>query len=169
MIISCIFLFLTLFVYIVDPELHRPLFGKITIGFVLNNLAAFLCLAVAYLGKRSNSSMLMRGTSGCIVIGYISLYTFTSFMMWINAMAANIFFKFSNMMSGAGAPDNSKNLKRFIPYAIYAQVRNYKKSPCLSLDLSPQGLPLLLCLVVLLVDHVHPCTIIRSTQYIIIV
>ena len=124
MIISCIFLFLTLFVYIVDPELHRPLFGKITIGFVLNNLAAFLCLAVAYLGKRSNSSMLMRGTSGCIVIGYISLYTFTSFMMWINAMAANIFFKFSRVMSGAGAPDNS--VKKFSLYAIYAQVRIFQ-------------------------------------------
>ena len=108
----------------------------------------------------------MRGTFGCTLIGYFSLYTFTSFMMWINAMAANIFFKFSNMMSGAGAPDNSKNIKRFIPYAIYAQVRKF---PCLSLGLSPQGLPLLLCLVVFLVDHVHPCTIIRSTQYIIIV
>ena len=106
----------------------------------------------------------MRGTFGCTLIGYFSLYTFTSFMMWINAMAANIFFKFSNMMSGAGAPDNSKNIKRFIPYAIYAQVRNYTKFPCLSLGLSPQGLPLLLCLVVFLVDHVHPCTIIRWTQ-----
>ena len=66
----------------------------------------------------------MRGTFGCTLIGYFSLYTFTSFMMWINAMAANIFFKFSNMMSGAGAPDNSKNIKRFIPYAIYAQVKS---------------------------------------------
>ena len=121
MLISCIFLLLTLFVYIVDPELHRPLFGKITIGFVLNNLAAFLCLAVVYLGKRSN--WLVRGTSGCILIGYFSLYTFTSFMMWINAMAANIFFKFSRVMTGAGAPDNS--LKRFSLYAIYAQVWFY--------------------------------------------
>ena len=120
MLISCIFLFLTLFVYIVDPKLHEPLFGKITIGFVLNNLAAYLCLAVVYLGKRSNSSKLMRGTSGCILIGYFSLYTFTSFMMWINAMAANIFFKFSRVMTGAGAPDNS--IKRFSLYAIYAQV-----------------------------------------------
>ena len=120
MLISCIFLFLTLFVYIVDPKLHEPLFGKITIGFVLNNLAAYLCLAVVYLGKRSNSSKLMRGTSGCILIGYFSLYTFTSFMMWINAMAANIFFKFSRVMTGAGAPDNS--MKRFSLYAVYAQV-----------------------------------------------
>ena len=118
MLISCLFLLLTLFVYVVDPELHRPLFGKITIGFVLNNLAAFLCLAVVYLGKRS--SWLVRGTSGCVLVGYFSLYTFTSFMMWINAMAANIFFKFSRVMTGAGAPDNS--LKRFSLYAIYAQV-----------------------------------------------
>ena len=52
MLISCIFLLLTLFVYIVDKELHKALFGKITIGFVVNNLAAYLCLAVVYLGKR---------------------------------------------------------------------------------------------------------------------
>ena len=113
MIISCIFLFLTLFVYIVDPELHRPLFGKITIGFVLNNLAAFLCLAVVYLGKRS--SWLVRGTSGCVLVGYFSLYTFTSFMMWINAMAANIFFRFS-----ASMPQNSDD--GFSKYFIYSQV-----------------------------------------------
>ena len=143
MIISCIFLFLTLFVYIVDPELHRPLFGKITIGFVLNNLAAFLCLAVAYLGKRSNSSMLMRGTSGCIVIGYISLYTFTSFMMWINAMAANIFFKFSSIMRSSSENSGVK----FVLYLVYAQ-----------------GAPLLLCLVVLLMDLKGPCSMVRPNM-----
>ena len=49
LLVSSLFLFLTLIAYIVDPDLHRPLFGKITLSFVCNNLIAYLCLAFVYL------------------------------------------------------------------------------------------------------------------------
>ena len=45
LLVSSLFLLLTLIAYILDPELHRPLFGKITLAFVCNNLVAYLCLS----------------------------------------------------------------------------------------------------------------------------
>ena len=161
MLISGIFLLLTLFVYIVDPDLHRPLFGKITIGFVLNNLLAYLCLAIVYIGNKADMERMRVGTMGCVVMGYLTLYTFTSFMLWINAMAANIFFKFSSIMSGAGAPSNS--WRKFILYALYTQVTMTQSSNRSWLPLNPssQGVPLVLCLLVYLVDTIHPCHVTR--------
>ena len=51
LLVSSLFLFLTLIAYLMDPELHRPLFGKITLGFVCNNLVAYLCLSFVYLSS----------------------------------------------------------------------------------------------------------------------
>ena len=117
MLISSLFLLLTLIAYLVDPDLHRPLFGKITIGFVFNNLVSYICLSGNYL-SRSVTGLLPNGSFGCIAVGYLTLYTFTSFMFWINAMAANIFFKFTSMMSSS--TDNDK--VKYVLYTLYAQV-----------------------------------------------
>ena len=57
---------------------------------MLNNCLAFICNASNYLGSRIDG-LLPVGSTGCVLIGYLTLYTFTSFMFWINAMAANIF------------------------------------------------------------------------------
>ena len=56
---------------------------------MLNNCLAFICNASNYLGSRIDD-LLPVGSTGCVLIGYLTLYTFTSFMFWINAMAANI-------------------------------------------------------------------------------
>ena len=121
MLVSSVFLLLTLVVYLLDPDLHRPLFGKITIGFVFNNLIAYLCLFGNYFNMFLDASLFPYGTFGCVIIGYLTLYTFTSFMFWINAMAANIFFKFSSMMSSSSDHHND-NTKLFL-YMLYSQVR----------------------------------------------
>ena len=118
---------MTLIAYLVDPDLHRPLFGKITIGFVFNNLIAYICLSANYL-TRSANRFFPNGSFGCSMIGYITLYTFTSFMFWINAMAANIFFKFSSMMSSGSEHRN----KKFLYYTLYAQVVVFVKRIFLS-------------------------------------
>merc|ERR1719312_915335 len=120
MLVSSVFLLLTLVVYLLDPDLHRPLFGKITIGFVFNNLIAYLCLFGNYFNMFLDASLFPYGTFGCVIIGYLTLYTFTSFMFWINAMAANIFFKFSSMMSSSSDHHND-NTKLFL-YMLYSQV-----------------------------------------------
>ena len=51
----------------------------------------------------------------CKVLGYLILYTFFAFMFWINAMAANIFFRFS-----ASMPQTSDD--GFTKYFVYSQV-----------------------------------------------
>ena len=117
MLISSLFLLLTLIAYVVDPDLHRPLFGKITLGFVFNNFIAYICLAGNYL-SRHNRGMLPSSSFGCVAVGYLTLYTFTSFMFWINAMGANIFFKFSSILSSSSDNDRVK----FVLYTFYAQV-----------------------------------------------
>ena len=139
--ISSIFLLATIFVYIIDPDLHKPLFGKITLSFVINNLIAYICLIGQYLGEYFES--LATNSFTCILTGYLILYTFTTFMFWINAMAANIFFKFSSIMSSSSENSGVK----FVLYLVYAQ-----------------GAPLLLCLVVLLMDLKGPCSMVRPNM-----
>ena len=79
----------------------------------------------------------------CESLGYLILYTFLAFMFWINAMAANIFFKFSSIMRSS-----SENFGvKFVLYLVYAQ-----------------GAPLLLCLVVLLMDLKGPCSMVRPNM-----
>ena len=129
MLISSLFLLLTLLAYLVDPDLHRPLFGKITIGFVFNNLIAYICLSGNYLSM-SLGGLFPTASFGCITIGYLTLYTFTSFMFWINSMAANIFFKFSSMMSSSSDNDTIK-LALYILYAqviafVYTELSNHR-------------------------------------------
>ena len=65
------------------------------------------------------SSLLTLNTRPCIYVGYFTLYIFTAFMFWINAMAANIFFKFSSILS---TRNNENENKKFLLYTIYAQV-----------------------------------------------
>ena len=86
--------------------------------------------------------MLSLNSSTCLAIGYLTLYSFTAFSFWINAMAANIFFKFSSMLSMSSS-EASSGWKLFL-YSLYAQ-----------------GMPLVLCLVVGLLDRFGSCDITR--------
>ena len=88
--------------------------------------------------------MLTLNTRPCIYVGYFTLYIFTAFMFWINAMAANIFFKFSSMLSMSSS--EGSGWKLFL-YSLYAQ-----------------GMPLLLCLVVALVERFGSCSLTRPNM-----
>ena len=63
--------------------------------------------------------LLSLNSISCVAIGYLTLYSFLAFMFWINAMAANIFFTFSSLMS-MSSKENDKY--KFTLYTIYAQV-----------------------------------------------
>ena len=118
MLTSALFLFLTLIVYTCDPDLHQPLFGKITIGFLINNILAFVFNAAIYL-SRQVEDVIPVGSFACVALGYLMLYTFFSFMLWINSMAGSIFFKFSSLVS----PSTDMDTPKIYIYIIYAQVR----------------------------------------------
>ncbi|XP_023349464.1 uncharacterized protein LOC111718172, partial [Eurytemora carolleeae] len=71
LIISSMFLLFTIISYILDPDLHRPLFGKITLGFIINLLLTYICLTTGYISrytgltiKRDNSETADRGVKG---------------------------------------------------------------------------------------------------------
>ena len=78
-------------------------------------------------------------------------------MFWINAMAANIFFKFTSMKSSSA--DNEK--VKFIFYTLYSQVGFlylYKFTFLFSwLILYHQGVPFLLCILIGLMDRFGSC------------
>ena len=88
-----------------------------------------------------SSGMLSLNSSTCLGIGYLTLYSFTAFSFWINAMAANIFFKFSSMLSMSSSEASGWKLFLYPGYA--------------------QGMPLVLCLVVGLLDKFGSCEITR--------
>ena len=141
--------------YLLDPDLHRPLFGKITIGFIINNVIAYLCLSGNYL----NINMFPNGSYGCVTIGYLTQYTFISFMFWINAMAVNIFFKFTSMRSSSSEHQN--NNRNLFLYLLYSQVEfKWLYWYCVghySFNLTCQGMPLLLCITTAMMDYLGPC------------
>ena len=84
----------------------------------------------------------------CETLGYLILYTFLAFMFWINAMAANIFFRFS-----ASMPQDSDD--GFTKYFVYSQVRTVS---CTVMEtMTGQGTPLLVVVCVYLVDQYGPC------------
>ena len=117
LLISSVFLFLTLIAYIMDSDLHRPLFGKITICFVFNKLIAYLCLASSFF-SRNFTDLLPNNSTTCVLTGYVTFYATTSFMFWINAMAVNIFLRFRSKLSSRS--ENKKT--KFLSFFIYAQV-----------------------------------------------
>lgn len=125
--LSSIFLAATIIVYLKRPEIYRPTFGKITLGFLINNLLAYICIILSYIIKFFELAPL--NSYLCILIGYSILYTFTSFMIWINTMAISIFVKFGFVT------DSSRKL-RLSFCLVYAQ-----------------GVPGLLCLLVAILDQ----------------
>jgi len=142
LLISSVFLMLTFITYILDPDLHKPLFGKITIGFVTNLLVAFLSMSYMYISKHFSHSLVPQ-SGPCITVGYIILYTFTAFFFWMNAMAINICLKFSAIMAQGTSSDNTKLFCNI----FYAQ-----------------GSPLVLCLIIAAVDVLGPCEVVRPNM-----
>ena len=117
LLISSLFLFITLLTYIIDWDIRRPLFGKITISFLINNCIAFLLVAVSF-SSDYFENFLAINTFSCILLGYFTLYFSFSFMFWISAMTVNIYLRFS---SNLYLQSNDRMIK-FLPYFLYAQV-----------------------------------------------
>ena len=117
LLISSLFLFITLLTYIIDWDIRRPLFGKITISFLINNCIAFLLVAVSF-SSDYFENFLSINTFSCTLLGYFTLYFSLSFMFWINAMTVNIYLRFS---SNLYLQSNDRVIK-FFPYFLYAQV-----------------------------------------------
>ena len=131
--ISSFFLFVTLVVYCLLQENRSKLFGKLTIGFLLNIFLAFLATGIHYsLNVGTNRGYL--GTPLCKTLGYIVQHTWISFFCWMSAMAINITYTFTQSFRHSNAMSN-KQTKAVVLHVLFGQ-----------------GVPLLVTLVTLVMD-----------------
>jgi hypothetical protein len=131
--ISSFFLFVTLVVYCLLQENRSKLFGKLTIGFLLNIFLAFLATGIHYsLNIAVNRYYLQ--TPLCKTLGYIVQHTWISFFCWMTAMALNITYTFTQSFRHSNAMSN-KQTKAVVLHILVGQ-----------------GVPLLITLVTLVMD-----------------
>ena len=94
-LISAIFILVTIIFYLTVGSLRKTLFAKITLGFLMNVLVCYLLLAITYNFLFSDQNFL--GSVACKVLGYIIHHTFIAFFFWMSAMAFNIAKSLSTM------------------------------------------------------------------------
>ena len=141
-LISSFFIFITLVVYCVLRENRSKLFGKLTIGFLLNIFLAFLFTGIHYLlNTRVNTYNLhhpRRSVSFCKALGFIIQHTWIAFFFWMSSMAINITYTFTQSFRHSKAQDRN-HTKGLILHILYAQ-----------------GLPLLITIVTIIMDNQDP-------------
>jgi len=93
--ISVLLLLLTLVVYCLLKTLRQNLFGKLTMGFLLNSLLAFLCLGIKNIIDITTLESVLEST-GCKVLGYLTQYFFIAFFCWSTCMSVSIARTFSS-------------------------------------------------------------------------
>jgi len=114
--ISDFFILITLCVYLFVKDLRKKIFGKITIGFLLNVFICYTFLGIHYsLDLFSHKELL--DTVFCRVLGYIIQHTFIGFFFWMSAMAFNVAYTFSNTFSMRRSTNQCKSLLLNICYA----------------------------------------------------
>ena len=97
--------------------MRKKLFGKITIGFLLNVFICYTFLGIHYsLDLFSHDELV--DTVFCKVIGYIIQHSFIGFFFWMSAMAFNITYTFTQTYS---VRRSQNQLKSFLLNICYAQ------------------------------------------------
>jgi len=134
--ISCFFTLLTLVVYLALEDLRCTLFGKLVIGFLFNVCINYFFNGIHYYLDNQDTRDYLN-TKFCIFLGYITHHSFISFFFWMNAMAVNITYKFSNLLTTHVEEKHEKSILSFLMYA--------------------QGLPLLITLAIGIIDIYGSC------------
>jgi len=129
-IISIVFLVMTLAAYGFEKSLRDHLHGKMTVVFLCNLTICFFVAALSWF------EVAERGGGGCIFSGYLIQYFFLAFFFSLNAIALNIYLPFSKLSSSY---QKVSETGRLIAFLIYAQ-----------------GLPLLVCSLTAVIDATGP-------------
>jgi len=140
LLVSAVFILVTIILYCTVGSLRKTLFSKITLGFLVNAFICYLVLSISYyhdISADKEDSIL--GTIKCKIFGYIAHHTFLAFFFWMTAMAFNIAKSLSTMQV---VRNQKSSLKSFLVYFLYAQ-----------------GIPVLISIVVLLLDTLKPSNI----------
>jgi len=143
--ISCFFVLLTIIVYCVLEDLRNNLFGKLTLGFLVNVCVSYFFIGIHYcLQYYDPSKASYIRSSFCVFLGYIVQHTFIAIFFWTSAMAINCAKRFSNIMAMAQEIETKMMLFVNILYC--------------------QGFPLLISIITLLIDSYGSCDITRPNM-----
>jgi len=135
-LISAVFILVTIIFYLTVGSLRKTLFAKITLGFLLNVFVCYLLLAIVYNFLLSDNHRDFLGSDTCKVLGYIIHHTFIAFFFWMSAMAFNIAKSLSTMKVVRNSKSSFKSL---LVYFLYAQ-----------------GIPVLFTVFTVLMDTIKP-------------
>ncbi|CAK1580513.1 unnamed protein product [Parnassius mnemosyne] len=110
LLISCVFLALTLLVYALLPEL-RNLCGMVLMAYVASQFGAFLVLAVIQIG--------LHPVSVCLGLTFCAYFFFLSSFCWMNVMSIDIWWTFRGYAKARPIHRRGETFK-FLMYCSYA-------------------------------------------------
>ncbi|XP_059482444.1 G-protein coupled receptor Mth2-like [Neocloeon triangulifer] len=133
MLLSTVFIAITLLVYVLLPQL-RNLHGKCLMCHVGCLLAAYLSLSIVQLGTETIPGWL------CTFIPFVIQFTFSAAFFWLNIMCFDICWMFNRVhtISGSSAERERKKLCIYSTYAWGCPL--LLLTVCIIADLTP-GLP----------------------------
>lgn len=133
--VSNFFVLVTIIIYLVLRDLRTQLFGKLTLGFLINVFFSFLLTGIHYSLNLKNNSHLLGG-SFCWILAYLIHHFFLAFFFWLSAMSINITSIWINTFNPINLLSADKINADLLKNIIFAQ-----------------GIPLLISLITFLVDR----------------
>ncbi|KAK4305471.1 hypothetical protein Pmani_022632 [Petrolisthes manimaculis] len=112
LLVSCVFLAVTLVTYGSLPDLRKKLNGKCLISLVSALLVGYVCMAVASIVRGKMSPLLCR-----IIASFMHL-TFLAAFFWLNIMCFDIWRTLRKMRTVSGSPEWIR--RRFVWYSVYS-------------------------------------------------
>ncbi|KAB7502979.1 G-protein coupled receptor Mth2, partial [Armadillidium nasatum] len=112
LLISCVFLLVTLIVYAIIPDLHSKIQGKCLITSIISLLPSYIFLATVQLWSQALSS------GWCVAFGFLIQFSVLSAFFWLNVMSYDIWKTFRSIKSGRETPAGAR--RRFLFYSLYA-------------------------------------------------
>ncbi|XP_031617372.1 G-protein coupled receptor Mth2 isoform X2 [Contarinia nasturtii] len=109
---SCVFLALTLIVYLLLPKLLN-LHGKTLVCYVTTMLASYITLAILQINTGPRPEF-------CEEMAYFLLFTLISTFCWQTVMCFDIWLTFGSLRSSFAMRHNRQHGRRFLYYSAYA-------------------------------------------------
>ena len=120
--ISSFFVFFTIITYIIIKDLREKIFGKLTMGYLINVFIAYFTAGIVHSWNYFDQEQTYKGTRGCMVLGYIIQHTYVAILFWTNAMAFTLVNTFSNVLLQSVERDETvQDRKKVILSSIYGQ------------------------------------------------
>ncbi|CAH2048765.1 unnamed protein product, partial [Iphiclides podalirius] len=110
LLISCVFLALTMIVYALLPDL-RNLCGMVLMAYVASQFGAFLMLSVIQIGSHT--------VNACLGLTFCTYFFFLSSFCWMNVMSIDIWWTFRGYAKARAIHRRGETFK-FLMYCIYA-------------------------------------------------